>query len=225
MALKDKNEEKDEIWNLDEEVLQQEEKPKKKKQSILALLIKRNKLKALIILFFALVANTYAWFIYNRIVDGDITAHVKSWNVTFDGALDDSLVFELDDLYPGMEEVSQVVSLTNNGEMDATVDFKIRSVRIMDVTYEVGVDNQTSESIENELLNNYPFKISFETSNDYVSSNGGKTELRFYVKWPYESGDDALDTYWGEKSYEFDLANPDMKSIQLILDVNATQVN
>ena len=199
----------------------------KKKKNYLLLFLKRNKIKTLLFLFIALVANTYAWFIYNRVVSTNLEAHVKSWQVTIDGAMDETITFEIDDLYPGMPEYSDSVTLTNGGEMDAQVSFSIKSIRIMDETYTVGVNGETVESLKTRLAN-YPFSITIESSNELVESGGGQADLHLYVEWDFGDGDatkDALDTYWGEKSYDYSQTNATKPSIEIEVNVNAEQVN
>ena len=208
-----------------EEVIEQ---PKKKKKNLLLAFIKKHKIKTLLFLFIALVANTYAWFLYNRIVSADMSAHIKSWQVTINGAQDETLTFEIDDLYPGMPEYSDTAELTNEGEMDAEVSFSLKSIRILDETYEVGVDGLTAEDLEEMLEEDYPFDVTFESSNDQVSGHGGQSELRIYVNWAFGNGDpdkDALDTEWGEKSYDFSEDNPGVPSLQIVVSINVAQVN
>ncbi len=211
---------------MEEEVKEQVDK-KPKKKNYLLLFLKKNKIKTLLLLFLALAANTYAWFIYNRVVSSNLQAHVKAWQVTIDGAVDESITFEIDDLYPGMPEYSDEVTLTNAGELDASVSFTIHSIRIMEDTYTVGVNGETIASLE-QRLENYPFEISLESSNSLVESGGGEANLHLFVNWDFGDGDpdeDALDTYWGEKSYDFTQANPTTPSIEIVVNVNVEQIN
>ena len=76
---------------MEEEV---KEKQPEKKKNYLLLFLKKNKIKTLLLLFLALAANTYAWFIYNRVVSANLEAHVKSWQVTIDGAVNENITFE-----------------------------------------------------------------------------------------------------------------------------------
>lgn len=210
---------------MDEEI--KETQPEKKKKNYLLLFLKKNKIKTLLFLFIALAANTYAWFIYNRIVSANLEAHIKSWQVTIDGAMDENITFEIDDLYPGMPEYSDEVTLTNDGELDATVTFKVQSIRILNDTYTVGVNGETVESLEQRLAN-YPFSITMESSNSVVQSGGGQANLHLYVTWPFGDGDetkDALDTQWGEASYTYSQANPTSPSIVIVVNVNVEQIN
>ena len=43
------------------------------------------------------------------------------------------------------------------------------------------------------------------------------------VSWPYESGDDEKDTYWGSKAYDYKKSNPNESGIKLRLKVSAVQ--
>ena len=206
--------------------MEENNKVKEKKKNVILLFLKKNKIKTLLFLFIALVANTYAWFLYNRVVSANLEAHIKSWQVSIEGAMDDSLTFDIDDLYPGMPDYEDSVQLTNEGEMDADVTFTLKSIRILDETYTVGENGYTVESLEAKLAE-YPFSITFEASNSTVSSHGGETDLRLYVEWDYGDGDeekDELDTYWGEKSYDFTEDNPDTPSVEVVIDVNVSQV-
>ena len=58
-----------------------------------------------------------------------------------------------------------------------------------------------------------------------MEAKGGKDNIKFNFTWPFESGDDELDTKWGYKAYQYKEENPDSKSIILIIKVTATQVN
>lgn len=199
----------------------------KKKQSILFLLIKRHKIKMILVLFFALVANTYAWFIYNKIVSSDISAEIKAWNVSFEGVEDGVLTFDLDDMYPGMPNHEESVSLTNNGDLNAKVNFTLHSFDILGESYSIeGEEGYSADDLLQILEERYPFKVTFSSSADEVDSNGGKVDLTFKVVWPYESGNDVLDTKYGQLAYEF-LNNPDnasKKCLTITLDVNIVQV-
>ena len=207
-----------------DKVIEQPEK-KKKKNNLIWLFIKKNKIKTLLFLLIALTANTYAWFLYNRIVSANLDAHIKSWQITINGANDDQLTFHINDLYPGMEEYSDTVTLTNAGEMNAEISFSIHSMRIFEDTYEVGVDGETAQSLETRLAS-YPFEITYEASSTSVSSYGGQTELRLYVNWDFGDDDpdeDALDTEYGEAAYDYHAAHPDSPCIELVLDIDVSQ--
>ena len=73
--------------------------------------------------------NAFAWFIYSNKVENSLTTGVKSWKVTFEqdgNDLMDHVKFEIDSIYPGMEDFSDKIEIKNSGEMDAYISYSIR---------------------------------------------------------------------------------------------------
>ena len=56
-----------------------------------------------------------------------------------------------------------------------------------------------------------------------VTPNGGEEQFYIRVNWAYESGDDALDTYWGNQAYDYHLSNPDAPVISLRIKISVVQ--
>ena len=155
---------------------------------------KRIKL-ALIPLFFSsffLIFGTYAWFTYFSDIDSTMTGHVVGWNIDFDGDtnIESEYSVIINDVYPGMKDYKNEVKITNSGEATAQIESIIKSIRIFDVTYNVGdeVDDNTltSEDLYNLLVNNYPFNIGLNIDHNIISSNETST-FTFTVTWPFES--------------------------------------
>lgn len=210
----------------DKELKDTQVEEKHKKQSIIGLLIKRNKIGFFILVFFTLAANVFAWFIYSQIVSSEISANVKSWNISMAGEHDGVIEFELDDLYPGMPNYSDSVELSNNGDMDATVTFTIHSITIMGETHSIEDPEflDDPDALQDYIDETYPFTLSYTASSGVIQAESGVMTLSFQVVWPYESGQDDLDTLWGEKAYEYQQEHPNDKMLTLILDVNVIQV-
>lgn len=172
-----------------------------------------------------LAFNTYAWFLYATEVSTSITAHVTSWNVDFtneEGESITNILVDVSRIYPGMENFERVIEVINRGESDAKLDYEVEYIEILGDTYEIG-ENYTSDDLENMLNNNYPFKITVEKSGDVLIGGTGNGSFTIRVVWPYESGNDALDTYWGNRAYEYYENNPDGNSVLLRLKLMATQ--
>ena len=203
----------------------QVEEKKSKKQSIIALLIKRNKLGFFILVFFTLAANVFAWFIYSQIVSSEISASVKSWNISMAGEHDGVIEFTLEDLYPGMPTHSETVELSNNGDMDATVSFTIHSITIMGETHSIEDTEYLDDpdALQAMIDSTYPFTLTYNASSGVIQADNGVMTLNFEVSWPYDSGQDDLDTYWGEKAYEYQQAHPGDKMLTIVLDVHVVQ--
>lgn len=190
-------------------------------------IIKKIKLRHLIILLFLLMFNTYAWFIYTTKVNTTIDAHVSSWNVEFiskEGGVESNLLVSVDKIYPGMTPFEYDVNVKNEGEMKAKLDYEIRTIRIMDDNYIVS-DILSSQEIENQIKQKYPFKINIISNDSKMDPNGGTGNFKIIVSWDYESGDDSKDTEYGNKAYQFYKDNPDEKSIEMNLILKAVQVN
>ena len=215
-----------------------ENNKKVKNKSIIKHLLKKNKIFILVLLVMFLLANTYAWFIYNKIVSSDITGHVKAWDLSLEGAEEDNLTFEIGEMYPGMPTYEQKFTLVNNGDVSASISLGINSLQILGDTYipDNNVPGETSQDYISKLQNDYPFIVTFTTSGNSVTS-GSSVDITFRVEWPFESTRqntgmtpeelDEWDTEWGEKAYEFQqspLYNGS-NSIVLVLGIQSTQVN
>ena len=170
-------------------------------------IIKKIKLRNLIILVVLLAFNTYAWFIYTTKVSLDLTAHVSAWDVEFvskEGGITSNMLIEVERVCPGMDNFEKIIEVNNRGEVGATLSYEIESLKIMGNTLEVSeTSGLTSEDIENKMKTEYPFKINIEKDDEGLVSGTGNGSFRITVEWPFESGDDAKDTEWGNRAYEY----------------------
>ncbi|MBR3230086.1 MAG: hypothetical protein IKF91_04595 [Bacilli bacterium] len=179
--------------------------------------------RTLFLLVLALIGNAFAWFIYSNKVSNTINAGVKSWKITFakDGTnLESEVVFNVYSLYPGMPDFNEKVEIKNSGEVAATINYEIISVKIFDETFTK--EDYTTLELEEILSNNYPFKTTFSQDNPVVQI-GQTSNFKVKVVWPYESGDDSLDTYWGRKAYDFKNSNPGVTQIEIKVKLVASQ--
>lgn len=187
-------------------------------------IIKTVKLKTLILLIVLLSFNSYAWFIYATKVSSGMNAHITSWNVKFKAGDEDittNVIFDVDKIYPGMEDEIKTLTAYNDGEMVAQLSYDIKQIRILDTTYTAS-ETLTSEEIE-ALLVDYPFKLTFAIDNSNLNAENGSATFIIMLKWDFESGDDALDTAWGERAYEYNKNYPSSPSIHAEVEVRATQ--
>lgn len=183
------------------------------------------KLRTLFLLALTLSTNSFAWFIYSTRVSNSITAKVRSWNVNFEvgsgSTSEEYIEIVIDSLYPGMDEYLKTLKASNRGEGDAVINYQVEEAQILD-------DNLknlelTDEQILSKLGNDYPFKIDFSVSNPIMGANGGESLITIKINWPYDSGDDEKDTYWGNLAYYYHEKNPNSSSIKLIIKITATQ--
>ncbi len=193
---------------------------------IIKRVLKKIKLRTLLMLAILLSCNTFAWFIYATKVSNNISAYVRSWKVNFivgDNNIEETLSFDIESVYPGMPDTEQVITAENDSDLRANLEYEIVSASILGETYTT--DTMTSAEIEELIKTKYPFKLNIEIENGSMEAKGGKDNINFNFTWPFESGDDELDTKWGYKAYQYKEENPDSKSIILIIKVTATQVN
>lgn len=188
-------------------------------------ILKKIKIRNIIILIILLMFNTYAWFIYATKVATTLSVHVSSWNVEFvssEGESIKDLVIEVERIYPGMENFEKTIEVRNKGETKASLSYEMQSLRVMGETFQVS-DTLTSEELENQIKEKYPFKITVQKDDEGFMDGTGNGSFNIKIEWPFESGKDDIDTYWGNKAYEYYSLNPGEKSIELKLKLIATQ--
>ncbi len=195
-------------------------------------IMKKIKIRNIIVLIVLLAFNSYAWFIYTTKVSMNLTAHVSAWDVEFvseQGGITSNVNVIIEKVYPGMETFERIIQVNNKGDVEATLRYEVRSAKILDEYYEVGQTNPTTHEeytpadIENIITNNYPFKITIAKDETNFGAVNGIGYYTITVEWAYESGDDDLDTLWGNKAYNFYEANPGADGIELNIMLIATQ--
>lgn len=188
-------------------------------------IFKKVRLRTIFLLAITLASNSFAWFIYTTKVSSSITAKVREWNVTFDinGAVVEKIIeMNVDSLYPGMPTYSQTLTASNSGGAKAEITYEIVKAEVLGTDLmALGYDNNR---LFNYLANNYPFSITLTVSNPIINLHS-EENITISVSWPYESGDDETDTYWGTEAHAFHTANPDTPSISLIIKITAYQIN
>lgn len=184
---------------------------------------KRLRRRTLFFLILTLMANTFAWFIYSNKVSNNITTGVKSWKINFkqDGVdIVNNVEFKIDSIYPGMPDYTNSLSISNIGETAANISYEVEEIKILDEFY--NSDMYSSTDLINRLKDNYPFKMNFSINNQEVGT-GQTSEFTFSLVWPYESGHDEADTYWGKKSASFKEQYPDKEQIAIKVKIIAGQ--
>ena len=185
------------------------------------------------------ISVSFAWFAYSGLVDVKTEVGVKAWYIEFEKnneVVSNDIIISLSDLYPGMEPLSEVITIKNLGDSDAKLKYSIDYARILDDNkdyYTVG-DNYTSDSIEDALAHNYPFHINTSLSKTKLNAKDTDAQFIVTVSWPLDSGNDKLDSTWGSKAYQFEKKQEDKlkkdsnyvkePSISIGIDVSAEQV-
>lgn len=172
----------------------------------------------LVSIFFIVVSFislTLAWFVYSGLSTVHTEVNVKAWYIEMkkDGQeVFNDITITMDDIYPGMEPKEEEVKIKNLGDSDAQVNYNIISARILDKdTYTIG-DELTSEFVEDQLAHKYPFHINIDLSKRYVSAQTDETIFKVSISWPLDSGQDELDSQWGNDAYQFKISEQAKKS-------------
>lgn len=189
-------------------------------------ILKIIKIKNIVILILILSFNTYAWFIYATKVSSNVTVYISSWNVEFSVGEDETvtnLLIQVERVYPGMETYEKNVEVKNKGDIKAELDYEITSLKVMDEFYKVD-ENITMEELENKIQTEYPFKINITKDDTLLKQGVGEGMFSVTVEWPFESGNDELDTQWGNKAYEYYSLNPGKQSIEIEIKLTAQQI-
>ncbi len=203
---------------------------KKQEPFIIALvkrLFKRVRLSTLLLLAVLLASNSFAWFVYSTRVQNTISAHVKAWSVAFEIGNSESVSYvnvDVQDIYPGMTTFTRSIRASNNGDTPAQLTYEIMSVTLFGTTYTAG-PTMSSAQLANKFSTEYPFHINVTLSTNIIAVGSHNESYNISVSWPYESGDDSIDTYWGNLAYDYHAANPDEPSISMEIKVIATQIN
>jgi hypothetical protein len=199
--------------------------------------LKKIKISHLVILALLLIGNTYAWFIYIDTVSNSVDVHIKAWNIDLQddqGTVTDTVTVYVDAVYPGMTTYEKEIRVSNFSDLAATVSYDILSVEIMgEKTYSregkkeynlaISQDDPTSEQLIQQLANNYPFVIDFDIDETHLEPVTGTATYTISIAWDYESGNDTLDTYWGERAYTFVNETPGAACISLDIKIKIQQ--
>lgn len=204
----------------------EDRKEKSKFQKFLILFKKRFRIRMLLILAITFSLNSVAWFIYNNKVESGFGAKVRAWNVLFevDGQQQVEYIdLNVDDLYPGMPNFHKDIYVTNAGDTNALLSYQILFANVLGDNY-VTTDNNDITEYFDTLKSSYPFSISYGFEQSELTPQD-TTSFSVDVSWPFESGDDAKDTLWGGKAYDFSVLHPNSAGISIRIKLVVEQVN
>ena len=79
-----------------------------------------------------------------------------------------------------------------------------RNVKVEEKVIVGGAEGgMTSERLESKLNSEYPFSFNVTLSSNVIRVGDTSQYYTFAMSWPYESGDDVQDTYWGNMAYDY----------------------
>ena len=194
-------------------------------------------LVSLVFVAVSFISVTLAWFAYSGLANANVEIGVKAWYIELekDGeSVSNDIVISLSDIYPGMDTVTETVSVKNLGDSDALLRYEIVSSRIFDEETIIDQENP-SEKVENALSHDYPFHINMSISKNYILAKNGEETFNVSLSWPLDTGSEGnnTDSEWGKNAYNFqdnennaylaDNTYQKRPSIQVVISVVAEQ--
>lgn len=190
-------------------------------------LIKRVRFSTLLLLAILFASNSFAWFVYSTRVQNNISAHVRAWSVAFEIGSEEAISYvdiDIDEIYPGMTTYNRNIRASNHGDSPAQLSYEVMSVTLFGTTFTTS-QTVTSEALARKFAIEYPFKIVVSLSTNVIPVGDHNEYYNINVSWPYESGDDDTDTYWGNYAYDYHQEHPNEPSISMQIKIIATQIN
>ena len=130
--------------------------------------------------------------------------------------------FDIPSIYTGMDDYIETIEISNMGEKRASINYEITALRVLDTTYAIEPPI-TSDDIIDILANDYPFHITFSLTNETIDATHGTTTFTLSTVWPYESGNDELDTLWGNNAYNYQQNFSGNSSVSMTVKITASQ--
>lgn len=181
------------------------------------------------------VFTTFAWFAYSGLRKVSTEVDVKAWYIELSKSgevVTNDIVITLDDVYPGMETVDEIVNIENKGDSDAKLSYEVVSARILDSNIS-GDALENNQFLSDTLSHEYPFHVNIDLSKNFIKSGGDTSTFEVSVSWPLDSGNDSIDSLWGMNAYNFqqseqkkliDDPNYDVRpAIQIVISIVAEQ--
>lgn len=142
------------------------------------------------------VVTTYAWFSTQRNIElGGLKGYTTAWDVSYyvnsdeNQILDETAVFTIDEMYPGMPNREDIVHVYNIGKASTNITYELISVKVFG--QEVLTNDENGEQVlevhktdENgeEVIETVPVTINGKTTNVF----SGDTEYPFNVSFTYD---------------------------------------
>lgn len=200
-----------------------------------------------LIFLLMLLVSTYAWFdIFQFVEPKNIKATIETWDIRYldedETELSEAVDFGVEHFYPGMEDVKQDVIIQNIGDIGSNITYQLMSVELFgeEILQELK-DNNEIQELENGIIlftdtDKYPFEVRYEWDKKEIEGDRDPGDgidaqaqalVSFKVSWDYEGGNDALDTEFGKKAYEYykDTNNDPTKGLKIMLKVETKRKN
>ena len=164
---------------------------------------KNIKIRSVLLALFVLGVNIYAWFIYFTEAQVNITGNVVSWDVSFrdenSQVVEKEIIADIN-MYPGMPDYKKTLKILNASELPTKFSYEIDEMTLMGEDIKTGM---TTEQLEAELRESYPFIVNFISDKESMNV-GEEMSFTFDVAWPFENAEGEDNYYKLNKYYSYD---------------------
>lgn len=199
----------------------------------------RVKLYFVFIFLIMLITSIYAWSKASPVSSiNNLQGVVNSWGIEFyvgeEEVLEDYVTFNADEFFPGMQEKHQIVSVHNVGSRPVKVQLEITSVKLFgeEILEELKSTGNITETDDSFTLfsseKEYPFDVYIKyrknlepKDENNIETSIGNIDCNF--SWKYSTGNDDLDTEYGEKAFDF-YKNNQSDAIEVTLKITAGDI-
>ena len=148
---------------------------------------KRLGIRTFLLVLFLFGVNVFAWFVYISEAEIHTDANVASWDLNFyDGTDLVKYIHLTPEIYPGMQNVTKTVSISNASDVGATVTYTPKDIKF--AGQNLFADESNTTAIILALANDYPFKVTFSSSKVYLD-NIDSADFTVQIMWPFEETD------------------------------------
>ena len=130
-----------------------------------------------------MVISTFAWISYTKILDTNLDLHIVAWNLEYTPTLgeNNTVQFDVATLYPGMQTQIKTLTIRNNGEVTANMNYSIETLSILGTEYHADISKMSDEENCRELR---------KTSELVKQITGHQTA---YVRPPFGNWKESMD--------------------------------
>ncbi len=220
--------------------------------------LRKRKIKLSFVILFLLIfiANTYAWFSFAKTsrMKG-LIAEVRTWSVDYeinDEHVEDEVLLEVEDFYPGMQPVEKKINIYNTKEDSSQLKFEITQIILYgqeifncDTVGEEKTDEETQittcnlfeneeATIFDENNENYsfslryptPFLINYEYDKPVIEGSrndiSGKAVFTMNFIWDNDEKNNVEDTKLGNLVYDYYMQDNETVEAPLKIKVKIT---
>ena len=146
--------------------------------------LKKKKYVSILLAFFTLGVNIFAWFAFSANVGLELDATVASWDVEFrdeNEVLSKDVEVEVSKMKPGMDDFVKTITVETKSDVESSFSYEVTSFSLLGHT----IDLTTKSDVTTYLKEFYPFSVRLIPSKVTLTKDDSIT-FDVSVIWPYE---------------------------------------